>query len=110
MKEAEAQAAAAVEEKIRAEAEGKKWHTTSRKFFDFVGFSGDVVTKVWLFDQCMKKPKAVSAPKVLCILVDFSGRVESLLKELRLLFQHDRRGQEVRPSKRCPEPGPELAA
>ena len=45
MKEEEALAAAAVEEKIRAEAKREKTHTISRKFFDFVGFVGDVVTK-----------------------------------------------------------------
>ena len=107
--EAEAQAAAAVEERIRTEAESVKWHDISRKFFDSVGFAGDVVTKAWLYDQCMKKPEAVSAPKVLRMLVDFSGRVENLLKELQLVFQHDGRGQEAGPSERCPEPGPELA-
>ena len=77
--------------------------------FDFVGFVGDVVTKARVFDQCMKKPEAVSAPKILRMLVNFSGRVENLLKELRLLLQHDGRGQEARPSERCLEPGPEAA-
>ena len=109
MEEAEARAAAVVEERIRAEAERKKWHGVSRKFFDFVGFSGDVVTKARVYDQCMKKPEVVSVPKVLWMLVDFSGRVENLLKELQLLLQHDGRGQEARPSERRPEPGPEAA-
>ena len=86
LEEAEARVAAAMEERIQAEAERKKWHGVSRKFFDFVGFAGDVVTKARVFDQCMKKPEAVSAPKILCILVDFSGRVENLLKELWLLL------------------------
>ena len=99
-----------MEERIRAEAEREKWHGVSRKFFDFVGFAGDVVTKARLYDQCMKKPEAISAPKVLRMLVDFSGRVENLLKELRLLLQHDGRGQEARPSERRPElSGPEMA-
>ena len=92
IEEAEARAAAAVEERIWAEAERKKWHGVSRKLFDFVGFVGDVVTKARLYDQCMKKPEAVSAPKVLCMLVDFNGRVENILKELWLLLQHDGRG------------------
>ena len=56
LEEAEARAAAAEEGRIRAEAESTKWHGVSRKFFDSVGFSGDIVTKVQLFDQCMKKP------------------------------------------------------
>ena len=50
VKEAEARVATTVEEKIRAEAEHEKWHTVSRKFFDFVGFSGDVVIKARLYD------------------------------------------------------------
>ena len=107
--EAEARVAAAVEERIRAEAEHEKWHGVSRKFFDFGGFAGDVVTKARVFDQCMKKPEAVSAPKILRMLVNFNGRVENLLKELRLLLQHDVRGQEVGPCERRPELGPEAA-
>ena len=43
--EEEARVAAAVEEQIRAEAEREKWHDISRKFFDFVGFTGNVVMK-----------------------------------------------------------------
>ena len=50
LEEAEAQAAAAVEGRIRAEAKREKWHGVSRKFFDFVGFPGDVVTKARLYD------------------------------------------------------------
>ena len=90
--------AAAAEEKIWAEADREKWHNVSQKFFDFVGFSGDVVTKARLYDQCMKKPEAVSAPKVLLMLVNFSGRVEGLLKDLQLLLQHGRQEQEAEPS------------
>ena len=109
LEEAEARAAAAEEGRILAKAESTKWHGVSRKFFDSVGFAGDVVTKARLFDQCMKKPEAVSAPKVLRMLVDFSGRVENLLKEFRLVFQHIERGQEAGPSERRLEPGPESA-
>ena len=101
---AEARVAAAEEEWIRAEAKSTKWHGIARKFFNALGFSGDVVTKARLYDECMKKPKAMSAPKILRMLVDFSGRVENLLKELRLVFQHGKRGQEAGPSERRPEP------
>ena len=86
MKEAEAQAAAVVKERIRAKVEHEKWHTASRKFFDFVRFPGDVVTKARLYDQCMEKLDVELAPKILHMLVDFSGRVENLLKELRVLL------------------------
>ena len=57
--------AAAVEEKVRAEVEHEKAHTISRKFFDFVEFAGDVVTKARLYNQCMKKPEVVPTPKIL---------------------------------------------
>ena len=99
----EACAAAAEEGRIRAEAESTKWHGVSRKFFDSLGFAGDVVTKARIFDECMKKPEAVSALKVLRMLVDFSGQVEDLLKEIRLVFQHGDRGHKAGPSEQCPE-------
>ena len=50
VKEAEALAAAAVEDKVWAEVEREKAATISRKFFDFVVFVGDVVTKAKLYD------------------------------------------------------------
>ena len=109
LEETEGRAAAAEEGRIRAEVESTKWHGVARKFFDSLGFAGNVVTKAWLYDKCMKKPEAVSAPKILQMLVDFSGRVENLLKEIRLVFQHGSRGQEAGPSERRPEPGPEPA-
>ena len=100
----------AVEEKVQAEAERTKAATTSRKFFDFVGFASDVVTKARLYDQCMKEPEVVPVPKILQMLVDFSRRVENLLGELRILLQYDGRGQEVGPSERRPESDPELVS
>ena len=42
---AEARTIVAEEERIRAEAESTKWHGVARKFFDSLGFGGDVVTK-----------------------------------------------------------------
>ena len=95
---AEIRATAAKEARIRAEAESTKWHGVSRKFFDSFGFPGDVVTKARIFDECMKKSEAVSAVKVLRMLVDFSRRVENLLKEIRSAFQLGDRGHEGGPS------------
>ena len=105
----EVRAAAAKEGRIWAEAESTKWHGVSRKFFDSLGFPGDVVTKARAFDECMKKPEVVLAPKVLRMLVDFSGRVENLLKEIQLVFQHGSRGYEACPSEQRPESVPEPA-
>ena len=95
---AEVRAAATEEARIRAKAESTKWHGVSRKFFDSFGFPGDVVTKARIFDECMKKPEAVLAPKILRMLVDFSGRVENLLKEIWSAFQLGDRGHEAGPS------------
>ena len=95
---AEARAAAAEEARAFAESESTKWHGVSRKFFDSLKLPGDVVTKARIFDQCMKKPEAVSAAKILQMLVDFSARVENLLKEIRSAFQLGDRGHEADPS------------
>ena len=101
---AEARAAAAEEARAFAESESTKWHGVSRKFFDSLGFPGNVVTKARIFDQCMKKPEAVSAAKILRMLVDFSARVENLLKEIRSAFQLGDRDHEAGPSEQRPDP------
>ena len=101
---AEARAAAAEEARAFVESESTKWHGVSRKFFDSLGFPGDVVTKARIFNQCMKKPEAVSAAKILRMLVDFSARVENLLKEIRSAFQLGDQGHEAGPSEQRPEP------
>ena len=82
----------AFEEKVRVEEEHQKAVTISKKFHAFVEFAGDVVTKVRLYDECMKKLEVVPSPKILRMLVDFSGKVEKLLGELRMLLQYDGRG------------------
>ena len=103
---AEACAAAVEEARAFAESKSTKWHGVSRKFFDSLRFPGDVVTKAQIFDQCMKKPEAVSAAKILRMLVDFSARVESLLKEVRSAFQLGDQGHEAGPSEQRPDPVP----
>ena len=90
VKEAEAFTAAAFKEKVWAQEECEKVVTMAKKFHAFVGFAGDVVTKARLYDECMKKPEVVPAPKILRMLVDFSGKVEKLLGELRTLLQHNK--------------------
>ena len=104
---AEVRATAAEEARIRAEAESTKWHGVFWKFFDSFGFPGNIVTKARIFDKCMKKLEAVSAMKVLRMLVDFSGRVENLLKEIRSAFQLSNRGHEAGLSEQRPELVPE---
>ena len=58
------------------------------------------MTKARLYDESMKKP----APKVLRMLVNYSGKVEKLLGELRVFLEHGGQGEEAGPSKRRPEP------
>ena len=106
VKEAEALTAAAFEEKVRAQEEREKAVTMAKKFHAFVGFASVVVTKARLYDQCMKKPEVIPVPKILRMLVDFSGKVEKLLGELCTLLQHDERRQEAGPSERRPELDP----
>ena len=103
---AEARAAAAEEAQALAESESTKWHGVSRKFFDSFGFPGDVVTKARIFDECMKKLEAISAAKILRMLVDFSARIENLLKEIRSAFQLGERSREAGPSEQRPKPVP----
>ena len=107
VKEAEALTAAAVEEKVRAEADREKAVTMAKKFHALVGFAGNVVTKARLYDQCMKKLEVVPTLKILRMLVDFSGKVGKLLWELRILLQYDEQRQEAGPSERHSEPDPE---
>ena len=103
---AEARATAAEEAQALAKSENTKWHGVSRKFFDSFGFPGDVVTKARIFDECMKKPEAVSTAKILRMLMDFSARIENLLKEIRTAFQLGDRSQEAGPSGQRPKPAP----
>ena len=103
---AEARAAVAEEARAFAESESTKWHGVSWKFFNSLGFPGDVVTKGRIFDQCMKKLEAVLAAKILWMLVDFSARVENLLKKIRSAFQLGDRGHEAGPSEQRPDPVP----
>ena len=86
LKEAEALTATAFDEKVWAHEEHEKAVTMAKKFHAFVGFLGNVVTKARLYDKSMKKLKVVPAPKVLRMLVDYSGKVEKLLGELRILL------------------------
>ena len=95
---AEARATAAEEAQALAKSESTKWHGVSRKFFDSFRFPGDVVTKARIFDKCMKKPEAVSAAKILRMLVDFSARIKNLLKEIWTAIQLGDRSQEAGPS------------
>ena len=87
LKEAEALIAAAFEEKVRAQEDREKAVTMAWKFHAFVGYPGDVVNKARLYNDNMKKSEVAPVPKVIQCLVNYSGKMEKLLKELRALLQ-----------------------
>ena len=59
----------------------------ARKFHAFVGYLDDVMNKTRLYNDNMGKSDVAPAPKVIRCLVDYSGRMEKLLKEMRALLQ-----------------------
>ena len=81
----------------------EKWDKAKevpRKIHAFMGYSGDVVNKACLYDQYAKQPETTSGPKVIRCMVDYSTKMEKLLKELHALLQ---------PVGVQPEPAPTLA-
>ena len=106
LKEAEALTATAFEKKFRAQEEYEKAVTMAWKVHAFVGYLGDVVTKARLYDESMKTSEVVLAPKVLRALINYSGKMEKLLEEMRTLLQYGKQREEAGPSERRPEPEP----
>ena len=104
--EAEALTTVAFEEKVRAQEDQDKAITMAWKFHAFVGYSGDVVNKAQLYNDNMEKQDVAPAPKVIQCLVDYSGKMEKLLKEMRALLQPSEERKEPEPSKRHQEPEP----
>ena len=63
-----------------------------------------MLNKAWLYNESMKKPEVMPAPKVLWCLIDYSVKMEKLLSELCVLFQPGRQREEAGPSERRLEP------
>ena len=57
----------------------------NQKLEAYVGNAGDVVNKAQLFDANLAQ-HLVTAKKVISVLVDFAGKMEELLDEMRVLF------------------------
>ena len=106
LKEAETLTAVAFEEKVQAQEERDRAITTAERVHAFVGYPGDVVTKARLYDESMKKLEVVLEPKVLRVLIDYSGKMEKLLRELCTLLQLGKQREEAGPSERPPESEP----
>ena len=68
-------------------------------------YPGDVVNKARLYDQCAKQLDTSSRAKMMRCMVDYSTKMEKLLKELRALLQPT--GVQPKPaSTSTPTPGP----
>ena len=106
LKEAETLTVATFEKKVHTQEEHERAITMARKVHAFVGYLCDVVTKARLYNESMKKPEVVPAPKVLLAMIDYSAKMEKLLRELRTLLQHGEQGEAAGLSERCSEPEP----
>ena len=58
----------------------------ARKIHSFLGFSGDVLNKVRLYDQGLRQPTTDSGVKMMRCMVDYSSKMEKMLKELRAIL------------------------
>ena len=54
----------------------------AQKFHAFVGYPGDVVNQARLYDDNMRQLGVAPVPKVVRCLVDYSVKMEKLLKEM----------------------------
>ena len=96
---------AALEEVKTAQEERDKAKEVAQKIHAFMGFPGDVINKARLYDQGLKQPETSSRAKMMRCMVDYSTKMEKLLKELRALLQPT--GVQPEPaSTSIPVPGP----
>ena len=78
---------AAVEEEAKiARAEQDKAKTVAQKIHGYLGFPGDVLNKVRLYDHGLKQPTTDSGVKMMRCMVDYGLKLEKTLKELHALL------------------------
>ena len=81
----------ALEEEVKtAREEQDKAKEVARKIHAFMGFSGDIVNKAHLYDQVLRQSEMSSGAKMMRCMVDYSTKMENLLKELHALLQPTR--------------------
>ena len=99
---------AALEGEVKiAREERDKSKEVAQKIHSFMGFPGDVVNKARIYDQGLKQPETASGAKMMRCMVDYSTKMEKLLKELCTLLQPT--GVQPEPasaSALTPAPGP----
>ena len=77
----------AIEEEVKtSRAKWDKAKEVARKIHSFLGFPGDVLNKAQLYDQGLRQPTTDSGVKIMCCMVDYSSKIEKMLKELRALL------------------------
>ena len=80
LKEAEKEAKAARTERDRSKE-------IAQQVSKFLGSPGDVLNKAWLFDHGLKQPATDSGVTIMRCMIDYSQKMEKMLKELRTLLQ-----------------------
>ena len=75
----------ALEEQNKAKAK-----EVARKIHSFMGFLGEVVNKARLYDQGLRQPETALGAKMMRCMVDYSTKMEKLLKELCTLLDPNR--------------------
>ena len=75
------------EELVRAREDRNKAIAISEKFHNFIGHLGDVINKARLYDESMGQPGASPGSKIIWCMVNYSTKIEKLLKETCTLLQ-----------------------
>ena len=78
----------ALEEELKSAREDRdKAVVMAQKFHASVGYPGDVVNKARLYDESTSQPGTSLRAKVIRCMVDYSTKIEKLLRENRILLQ-----------------------
>ena len=82
---------AALEAEVKSAREKRdKAKEVAQKIHAFMGYPGDIINKVRLYDLCAKQSEMVLGAKIMQCMVDYNTKMEKLLKELRTLLQPSR--------------------
>ena len=77
----------AIEEELKSAREDRdKAVVMAQKFHAFMGYPGDVVNKAWLYDKSTSQPGTSLGSKIIRCMVDYSTKIEKLLREMRILL------------------------
>ena len=92
----------AIEEEVKTvRAERNKGKEVALKIHSYLGFPDDVLNKARLYNQGLRQPTTNLGVKMMRYMMDYSSKMEKMLKELHALLH---------PTGSQPEPAPTLAA